>query len=327
MQTPRRSSSNTTPAGTATPENKVWYLKHSRLFERASDETVAYCEHLFVQRVCAKGNVLFQQGDAANFVYLVKRGIVRIARRTADGKDILIAILGPGSIFGEEVVFSSVERTTIAVCTTESLLGMARAEHVYGLLTRFPQLTVNVAKYLHEQRDNALAITEDRAYLSVPERLLRQFERLAHEYGKAVKDGVLLDIRLTHADLASLNREHARNDLRPARAARSGWTDPAGRPRAGSPRRVDDRDDRTIHDETNRTDGLSAGPAGRVRGAADVGEAGEYPIAMRGKCGAFPGDDFDVPERRVRSGGRTCRERREDLARRAQTRHVPGCRG
>ena len=116
----------------------------------------------------------------------------------------MIAILGPGSIFGEEVVFSSVERTTIAVCTTESLLGMARAEHVYGLLTRFPQLTVNVAKYLHEQRDNALAITEDRAYLSVPERLLRQFERLAHEYGKAVKDGVLLDIRLTHADLASL---------------------------------------------------------------------------------------------------------------------------
>jgi hypothetical protein len=36
--------------------------------------------------------------------------------------------------------------------------------------------------------------------LSVPERLLRQFERLAHEYGRAVKDGVLLDVRLTHAD-------------------------------------------------------------------------------------------------------------------------------
>jgi CRP/FNR family transcriptional regulator len=204
MQTPRRSSSTSTATQTVVPENKVWYLKHSRLFERASDETIACCEHLFVQAVCTKGKILFQQGDPANFVYLVKRGMVRIARRTSDDKDIMIAILGPGSIFGEEVVFSNVERTTVAICTTESLLCMARAEHVYGLLTRYPQLAINVAKYLHEQRDNALAIAEDLAYLSVPDRLLRLFARLAHEYGKPVRDGVLLDIRLTHADLASL---------------------------------------------------------------------------------------------------------------------------
>jgi len=179
-------------------------LKHSRLFERASDETIAYCEHLFVQHVCTKGNIVFHQGDPGHFVYLVKRGMVRLARRTPDDKDIMIAILGPGAIFGEEVVFSNVERTTVAVCTTESLLCMARAEHVYGLLARFPQLAVNVAKYLSEQRDNALAIAEDLAFLSVPERLMRQFERLGREYGKPVDDGVLLDIRLTHADLASL---------------------------------------------------------------------------------------------------------------------------
>ncbi len=182
----------------------MWYLKHSRLFERASDETIAFCEHLFVQHVCTKGYTLFQPGDAAHFVYLVKRGTVRIVRRTSDDKDILIAILGAGCIFGEEVVFSKVERTTLAICMTESLLCMARAEHVYGLLTRFPQLAVNVAKYLHEQRDNALAVAEDLAYLKVPERLVRLFDRLAHEYGKPVSDGVLLDIRLTHADLASL---------------------------------------------------------------------------------------------------------------------------
>jgi CRP-like cAMP-binding protein len=111
MQAPRRSSSDST--ATATPENKVWYLKHSRLFERASDETIAYCEHLFVQHACTKGSILFQAGDPANYVYLVKRGMVRIARRTSDDKDIMIAILSPGSIFGEEVVFSNVERTTI----------------------------------------------------------------------------------------------------------------------------------------------------------------------------------------------------------------------
>jgi CRP/FNR family transcriptional regulator len=65
-------------------------------------------------------------------------------------------------------------------------------------------LAVSIATYLHEQRDDALDIVEDLAYLKVSDRLLRLFERLAHEHGKAVADGTLIDVRLTHADIASL---------------------------------------------------------------------------------------------------------------------------
>lgn len=204
MQIRRRSSSDSDTGELKVAENKVWYLKHSRLFERATDETISNCEKLFVQTDCSKGKVLFHQGDEGRLVYLVKRGTVRIARHTADDKDVTIAILGAGSIFGEEVVFSKVERRTIAVCMTEALLCTARAEHVYGLMTRFPQLAVNVAKYISEQRDEAMAIAEDLAYLTVPERLVRLFGRLAKEHGKPVAGGTLLEIRLTHYDLASL---------------------------------------------------------------------------------------------------------------------------
>lgn len=204
MQMRRRSSGESVPGVPVVPENKVWYLKHSRLFERATDETISYCEQLFIQTDCAKGKTLFEQGDEGRLVYLVKRGTVRIARRTADGKDVTVAILGAGAIFGEEVVFSQVERKTVAVCMTDALLCTARAEHVYGLMTRFPQLAVNVAKYVSEQREEALAIAEDVAYLTVPERLMRVFARLAQEHGRPVADGTLLDIRLTQNDLASL---------------------------------------------------------------------------------------------------------------------------
>jgi CRP/FNR family transcriptional regulator len=193
-----------TVAAKPTTENKVWYLKHSRLFDRASDETIANCEQLFIQQACESGQILFQQGDEARLVYLIKRGTVRIARRTADGKDVTVAILGAGCLFGEEVVFSAIERTTVAICMTDTLLCTARAEHVYGLMTRFPVLAMNVAKYLHEQRDEALAVAEDVAYLTIPKRLMRLFERLSKEHGKEVAGGILLDIRLTHADLASL---------------------------------------------------------------------------------------------------------------------------
>jgi CRP-like cAMP-binding protein len=137
-------------------------------------------------------------------VYLLKRGKVRIGRLTEDGKEVMLALLGPGDLFGEEVVFEAPARTTIATCIEESLLCMARAPDLYGLLARHPILAVNIAKYLKEQRDDALSTVEDVAYLKVPDRLMKLLERLAAEYGAPTPQGTRIDVRLTQADLASL---------------------------------------------------------------------------------------------------------------------------
>ncbi len=187
-------------------DNKLWYLKRSRLFERASDEMVNYCEHYFVQQTFSSKTQIFAQGDDARMVYLVKRGKVKIVHLTDDGKEILVSVLGPGDIFGEEVVFAeeNVRRTNIARCLEPTLLCMARAEDLFALLSRHPILALNVAKYLREQRDDALAVVEEVAYLKVQDRLMRLLERLANEHGAETEGGVLIDLRLTHAEIAGL---------------------------------------------------------------------------------------------------------------------------
>jgi CRP/FNR family transcriptional regulator len=186
-------------------ENKVWYLKRSRLFERASDEAIAGYEHIFTQVTYRKRAVVFEQGDVGRTVYFVKIGRVRIARATADGKEIIVALLGPGDLFGEEIIFSDdVVRSTFATCMEDTLLCTARAADLYGLMTRHPVLAVNVAKYLSEQRDDALSIAEDFAYLKIPDRLMKLLERLASDYGVPSRDGTLIDVSLTQADIASL---------------------------------------------------------------------------------------------------------------------------
>jgi CRP/FNR family cyclic AMP-dependent transcriptional regulator len=186
-------------------ENKVWYLKRSRLFDRASDEAVAGYEHLFTQITYRKRAVVFELGDVGRVVYFIKIGRVRIVRATADGKEITLAILGPGDLFGEEVIFApDVVRSTVATCLEDTLLCTARAVDLYGIMARHPVLAVNVAKYLHEQRDDALSIAEDLAYLKIPDRLMKLLERLAAEHGVPTSAGTLIDVSLTQADIASL---------------------------------------------------------------------------------------------------------------------------
>ena len=167
---------------------------------------VAYCEHFFVQQLVPAKTQLFDQGDDARMVYLIKRGKVKIAHLTEDGKEVLVSLLGAGDIFGEEVIFNetNLQRTTIARALEPTLLCMARAEDVFAMVSRHPVLALNVAKYLHEQRDDALSIVEEVAFLKVQDRLTRLLERLADEHGVPAESGTLLDIRLTHADLAAL---------------------------------------------------------------------------------------------------------------------------
>jgi CRP/FNR family transcriptional regulator, cyclic AMP receptor protein len=185
-------------------ENKVWYLRQNRLFAEAGDEMIENCAHLFKTTVFPKRSLVFDQGDPTRLVYLVKRGRVRISRLTADGKEVTVAVLGAGDLFGEETMFEKGPRTTVATCMEECLLCTARADDMFALLSGNPTLALNVAKVLSDRLGEASATMEDLAYARVADRIVHLFERLAGEHGERTPDGVRIDVRLTHADIASL---------------------------------------------------------------------------------------------------------------------------
>jgi CRP/FNR family transcriptional regulator len=151
-----------------------------------------------------RGTRVFEQGDPTRIVYLVKRGAVRISRDTEDGKSVTVALLGPGDLFGEETLFDAKPRTTIAVIVEDALLCRARAEDLFALLSRDPALALNVAKVLSGRLDEARETMEDLAYAKIGDRIMHLFRRLAAEHGVRSAAGTRIDLRLTHADIASL---------------------------------------------------------------------------------------------------------------------------
>jgi CRP/FNR family transcriptional regulator, cyclic AMP receptor protein len=185
-------------------ENKVWYLRQNRLFEQAGEEAIEGGDRIFKTSVYPKRSLVFDQGDPTRVVFLIKRGKVRITRLTADGKEVTVAVLGAGDMFGEETLFDTQPRTTHAVCLEESLLCTAKADDLFALLSRNPTLALNVAKILNDRLVDASATMEDLAYAKISDRIMHLFERLAAEHGVKTERGTTIDVRLTHADIASL---------------------------------------------------------------------------------------------------------------------------
>jgi CRP/FNR family cyclic AMP-dependent transcriptional regulator len=185
-------------------ENKIWYLKKNRLFANAPVDAIADGEKIFTMDLLPKRATFFDQGDANKVVFLIKTGRVRIARNTADGKEVTVAILGPGDMFGEDALFGGSERTTVATCMEETLICKAHADDLFALLAGNSALALNVAQMLNDRLSDASATIEDLAYAKISDRLVNLFERLAVELGRPSDDGTLLDVRLTHQDIASI---------------------------------------------------------------------------------------------------------------------------
>lgn len=80
---------------------KLWYLENFSLLQVLSKEEIKKLDKLANMINKSKHQVLYFPTDDADTLYMLKKGQVKISRISPEGKEIILAILGPGEIFGE----------------------------------------------------------------------------------------------------------------------------------------------------------------------------------------------------------------------------------
>jgi EAL domain-containing protein (putative c-di-GMP-specific phosphodiesterase class I) len=82
-----------------------------------------------------QGNTIFREGDEADVAYLVEAGAIEIFVERPAGEQIL-AVLGPGELFGEMGVIDGAPRSAAARALTECRLLSVDGSQIRNLLTR-----------------------------------------------------------------------------------------------------------------------------------------------------------------------------------------------
>jgi CRP/FNR family transcriptional regulator, cyclic AMP receptor protein len=185
--------------------NKVWYLGQNRLFRGVPVEEIEKFAHLFRERDYRPKEVVFAEGDLGDTIYLLKTGHVRIYRLTEDGKEITLAVLGPGGVFGELALFDEATRQTCAETIDNAHICAASVEDFTRLMAHRPQLTTMVAREIARRRNEMETRIAGLAYGTVRGRLATALLQLATEHGERRTDGsIRIGVRLSHAELAHM---------------------------------------------------------------------------------------------------------------------------
>jgi len=182
----------------------VWSVGNCSLFRLLNETQLRELEKYARVRTYPKNNALYCPRDTADGVFLVASGRVRLCSTTSDGKQAILAFVEPGEIFGELALLDSGEREERAETVVDSTIVLLSAERLRLLMNTSIDLTLGVTKLIGLRRLRVERRLRSLLFRSNRERLVHLLVDLAGQYGKSTKDGLLIDIKLSHQELASI---------------------------------------------------------------------------------------------------------------------------
>ena len=171
-----------------------------------------------------KGQVLFKEGQEGDRLYVVVHGKIKLGTTSADGRENLLSILGPGEMFGELSLFDPEPRTSTATAVTDARLVSLAHDAVMGLVTSSPQTSLELLRRLAQRLRKSNEVLADLVFADVPGRVAKAIMDLGERFGVQKEDGLHVNHDLTQEELAQLvgaSRETVNKAL--ADFAARGW--------------------------------------------------------------------------------------------------------
>ena len=150
-------------------------------------------------RQLQRGDVIFEEGDTPDELYVVISGRIAITNRSIDGRESMVALMEPGDLFGEMGLFSRQGRSAGARALEASVVTAVSYEPLNNLYQGDPSLLWPVVEMLAGRLRNMDEALADSVFLDVTGRTAKRLLELAGMVGASrerVNKAIALFIRL-----------------------------------------------------------------------------------------------------------------------------------
>ncbi len=210
--------------------SKEKYLSRSFIFnaldEQSKQELASYS---YIKRFSA-GDVIFNAGDPGQSMMAIAEGSVRVGMLTPSARDVTLAELNAGDVFGEIAMLDGGERSANVKALTNCTLVVLERRALLEVLQRNPDLSIRLIELLcHRVRRSDERMMEI-AFLDLPARLAKALLRVTVT-APGSSEKPLTKLSLSQSEIASMignTRENVNRCLRKWKQAgiidlKDGW--------------------------------------------------------------------------------------------------------
>ncbi len=199
-------------------------LRSTDLFRSVDPDSAAALAAEFETVHAERGTVLFAEGDPGDRLFIVLHGKVKLSRRSRDGREGLMALLGPTDHFGEFELLDGGPRVAGATVVSDARLAVLPKPVLDRWVTHHPHVAEQLLRVIARGIRGHRAAVDDRLFSDVPGRVASRLIQLAHRFGVAEDGNTRVVHDLTQSELAQFvgaSRESVNKVL--AEYANRGW--------------------------------------------------------------------------------------------------------
>jgi CRP/FNR family transcriptional regulator, cyclic AMP receptor protein len=178
-------------------------LRKTPLFASLTDREMQALAGRVSNRRFERGALLFSEGDSCTGLFLVASGKVRIFKLSAEGREQVLAVEGPGSSFAELPVFDGGNYPASASALESAEVLFISRKDFQNFCREHPDVALKVIAVVGSRLRRLVGIIEDLSFTTVRQRLIALLLRLAEASGTCSKEGVRVELTKTHQDLAA----------------------------------------------------------------------------------------------------------------------------
>jgi len=182
---------------------KVEMIRKVPLFSTLTDDEFSQLEHIFVTRAYRKGQIIFLEEETGNYMYLVLAGKVKVSKSGTGGKETILAIHRTGDFFGEmSLLDGKTAPATVSAMEDSKIISLSGADfHKYLLHNEKVMLQI-----IHVlcARLRQVWQTQSLSSSTADARIRMGIYQLAKRHGIRDAHGTIIDLKITHQELAEM---------------------------------------------------------------------------------------------------------------------------
>ncbi|MGE5507942.1 MAG: Crp/Fnr family transcriptional regulator [Chitinophagales bacterium] len=179
-------------------------FRKAPLFAGLPEEDQCRIHQLVRQRQYGTGELIIQEGETGEGLYIVRRGTVKLYKASPAGKEQVVAFLRYGDLFGERTLLLGEPVGVSAEAVEPSVVCLIPKEEFTALLRTQPDLSLALARYLASRVELAVGLIGHLGLQDARERLLTYLSSLAEGAGRPAAGGVEIELPASRAEIGKL---------------------------------------------------------------------------------------------------------------------------
>ena len=185
-------------------EERERCLRELAIFSRLEGNQVKLICERATERKYLKGEIIFFEDNNDENLYILLEGRVKLTMLSPEGKEKAISILQVGDIFGEMSLFDQDTTPITAEVIDDARLVSVPFQDLEEIIRQEPEVAIKIIEALAKRSRLLTSQIRELVFQDAEGRLASLLMRFIEDFGVEVKSGYLIDIVLTHQEIANL---------------------------------------------------------------------------------------------------------------------------